>query len=122
MSTIKLKRIYEPSAVGDGYRILIDRLWPRGITKEKAHLDKWMKDIAPSTDLRKWFDHMDEKWTAFSTAYETELKKSEAVPELLDLVQSHKMVTFLYASRDEEHNHGIVLKKFLNKEIDKISS
>lgn len=122
MSKIRLKRIYEPPAEQDGYRILIDRLWPRGITKEEAHADKWMKDIAPSAELRKWFDHMTEKWAAFSTAYETELKNSESVPEILDLIQSHKTVTLLYASRDEEHNHGIVLQKFLNKELDKISS
>lgn len=122
MSIIKLKRIYEPPTAQDGYRILIDRLWPRGVTKEKANVDKWMKDIAPSTELRKWFDHMSENWTAFSTAYATELSNSESVPEILDLIQSHKTVTLLYASRDEEHNHGIVLKRFVNSQLERLSS
>lgn len=122
MAIIKLKRIYEPPAAQDGYRILIDRLWPRGITKEKAHADKWMKDIAPSTELRKWFGHMSENWTAFSNAYETELHNSESLPEILDLIQSHKTVTLLYSSRDREHNHGIVLQRFLNSQLESLSS
>jgi uncharacterized protein YeaO (DUF488 family) len=100
----------------------IKRLWPRGVSKEKANADKWMKDIAPSADLRKWFDHMEEKWTAFSKAYETELKNSDLVTEILDLIQSHETVTLLYGSRDEKYNHGIVLRNFLNKELKKISS
>ena len=119
MSEIKLKRIYEPAAKHDGYRILIDRLWPRGLTKEKAHVDHWTKDIAPSSELRKWFDHMEDKWTGFSKAYKTELKNSESMAEILDLIQSHNTVTLLYASRDEKHNHGIILQEFLTNELAK---
>ena len=112
---VKIKRIYEPYSNDDGYRILIDRLWPRGIKKENSHIDKWLKEIAPSTELRKEFNHMVDKWEQFKVAYHTELKKSSVVGELLDDIKKHGTVTLLYAARDEEHNHALVLQDFIAK-------
>lgn len=110
---IKIKRIYEPPEKADGYRILVDRLWPRGIKKENAHIDVWMKDIAPSTLLRKWVHAAPENWEQFIKKYQAELQGSAAFKEFLSLVEKHKTVTLLYAARDEERNHAIVLKQFI---------
>ena len=112
---VKTKRIYAPYSNGDGYRILIDRLWPRGIKKEGAHIDKWLKEVAPSTDLRKEFNHMVDKWDKFSIAYHTELKNSAALRELLDDIKKHGTVTLLFAAKDEQHNHALVLQQFINE-------
>jgi len=112
---VKIKRIYEPYSKDDGYRILVDRLWPRGIKKENAHIDKWLKEIAPSTELRKEFNHMVDKWEKFKVAYHTELKNSPAVDELLDDIKKHKTVTLLFAAKDEEHNQAVVLLDFIKK-------
>lgn len=112
---VKIKRIYQPYSKDDGYRILIDRLWPRGIKKQNAHIDKWLKEIAPSTELRKEFNHMVDKWEKFKVAYYTELKNSPTVDELLDDIKKHKTVTLLFAAKDEEHNHALVLQDFINK-------
>jgi uncharacterized protein YeaO (DUF488 family) len=114
---IKTKRIYEPYATSDGYRVLTDRLWPRGIKKEGAHINVWMKDVGPSTELRKWFNHEPEKWTQFVKRYQSELKKSLAFKELISLTNSHKTITLLYGTKDEQHNHALVLKNLLNKSI-----
>ena len=112
---IKTKRIYEPYSNDDGYRILIDRLWPRGIKKEDSHIDKWLKEIAPSTELRKEFNHMVDKWEQFKVAYHTELNNSPAVKELLADIKKHRTVTLLFAARDEEHNHTLVLQQFIKE-------
>jgi uncharacterized protein YeaO (DUF488 family) len=112
---LKTKRIYEPFETSDGYRILVDRLWPRGIKKEEAHVDKWLKEAAPSTVLRKWFNHEPEKWKAFVVKYHSELNSSAAFDELLAAVGKHKTVTLLYAAKDEEHNHSLVLKELITK-------
>jgi uncharacterized protein YeaO (DUF488 family) len=112
---IKLKRIYEPKEKADGFRILVDRLWPRGITKEEAHLDVWMKDIAPSSALRKWFAHDPIKWNEFRTKYKAELRQSKNIEDLLALLQQHKTITLVYAATDTEHNHAIVIKEFLEQ-------
>jgi len=112
---VKTKRIYEPYSKDDGYRILIDRLWPRGIKKENSHIDKWLKEIAPSTELRKEFNHMVDKWDQFRIAYHTELKNSTAVDELLSDIKKHGIITLLFAAKDEEHNHALVLQEFINK-------
>jgi uncharacterized protein YeaO (DUF488 family) len=112
---VKIKRIYEPYSKDDGYRVLIDRLWPRGIKKENSHIDKWLKEIAPSTELRKEFNHMTDKWEQFKIAYHSELKNSPAVDELLDDIKKYRTITLLYAARDEEHNHALVLKEFIEK-------
>jgi uncharacterized protein YeaO (DUF488 family) len=112
---IKLKRIYEPYHVADGYRILIDRLWPRGMTKEIAHVDLWMKETAPSTDLRKWFNHEPEKWVGFGKAYRGELKHSMALDGLIKVIEKEKKVTLLYAAKDEQHTHATVLLEFIKE-------
>jgi uncharacterized protein YeaO (DUF488 family) len=113
MSTCKIKRVYEPFAKSDGYRILIDRLWPRGLSKEKAHVDKWLKDVAPSTELRKWFNHEPEKWASFRTRYQAELRGSTAFAELLGDIHAHKTVTLLFGARDEQHNDAVALEGFI---------
>jgi len=116
---IQLKRIYENPEDADGYRVLVDRLWPRGVSKEDAQLDEWCKDIAPSPELRKWFDHDPEKFEDFAKRYKTELAgRKEVVVSLPDITQ-HQRLTLLYAAKDEEHNHAIVLKEFLNTYSDK---
>lgn len=113
--SVHVKRIYEPFSKDDGYRILVDRLWPRGIKKDDAHIDKWMKEIAPSTELRKWF-HSDpeaDHWDQFIKAYNAELEKSDTVEELLADILKHTTVTLLYASKSEEHNHALILLQFI---------
>ena len=117
MPAIHTKRIYDAPSKADGYRILVDRLWPRGIKKESAHIDKWMKDIAPSTELRKEFNHQPEKWAKFIPAYEAELKRSTALDELLADIHKYQTVTFLYAAKDTEHNHALVLQQFINEHL-----
>jgi uncharacterized protein YeaO (DUF488 family) len=112
---IKLKRAYEPHAKSDGQRILVERLWPRGITKEKAKIDLWMKEIAPSPELRKWYAHDIEKWAEFTERYLKELKQNK--DQLLRLQELIKEpVTFIYAAKDEEHNSALVLKDLLEDE------
>lgn len=110
---IKIKRIYEPFDKSDGYRILIDRLWPRGIKKEEAHIDVWMKEVAPSTALRKWFNHDPAKWKTFREKYHNELKDSASLKELFMECSKHKTATLLYAAKDEEHNNAVVLQQLL---------
>lgn len=112
MNTIKIKRVYVKPETSDAYRVLIDRLWPRGLTKEKAALDEWLKEIAPSNELRKWF-HANGDYQSFVVKYKEELKeKEEELTHLKNLFAAHDL-TLLYASRDEEHNHAIILKEIL---------
>ena len=114
MSGIKLKRIYDAPAPEDGYRILVDRLWPRGQRKEAVQLDEWNKDIAPSPALRKWFNHQPERFEAFSAQYQEELEaKAGELDRLRDIART-KQVTLLYAAKDELHNQAIVLKNVLD--------
>lgn len=108
---VQIKRIYEPHAKDDGYRILTDRLWPRGIKKEA--IDKWLKEVAPSTELRKWFNHEQEKWEGFLSRYNEEIKGSSALEELKADIHKHKEVTLLYSARDEQHNQAVALLKIL---------
>ena len=111
--TIQLKRVYELPQATDGKRILIDRLWPRGLTKEKAKIDLWLKDIAPSTELRKWFGHDPAKWNEFKKRYYEELKRNnEVVSKLVELIRNGK-ITLVYGARDEEHNDAVELKEYL---------
>lgn len=116
---ISIKRVFEPASEDDGYRILVDRLWPRGLKKEEAYIDKWLKDIAPSTSLRKWFNHEPEKWSAFEWRYKEELKSNPATDTLIKIITEHPRITFIYAAANQEHNHAIVLTDFLI-EIDKL--
>ena len=113
MASIKIKRIYEPAVESDGFRVLVDRLWPRGIKKENAGIDEWLKAIAPSTDLRKWYHQDLRNWQEFKHKYLLELKDNPAVDELLSLINKHETITFLYAARDEQQNHALVLRDFL---------
>ena len=111
---VTLKRIYEPYGKGDGFRILVDRLWPRGVSKEKAKINLWLKDIGPSNELRKWFNHEVEKWPEFKKRYKQELKsKKELLEELRDARRKHKTITLLYAAKDEKHNEAIIIKDLL---------
>ena len=112
---IKIKRVYEEPAQEDGVRILVDRLWPRGLSKEKAKVDVWMKDIAPSTELRKWFDHDPNKWEDFQQRYKKELKNNKEQVSLLKDYLKKGAVTLLYAAKDELHNEAIVLKDIFGR-------
>lgn len=120
MYEIKLKRIYEPASAQDGYRILVDRLWPRGVTRARAKVDCWMRGVTPTPALRKWFGHEPAKWTEFKRRYLQELRDNrDAVNELIELVKTHRRVTLLYAARDEEHTHALVLAAHLQRRLRK---
>lgn len=111
--SIRIKRVYEHPAADDGCRVLIDRLWPRGLSKDKAALDDWVKDVAPSDELRKWFNHDPELWPEFRRRYRRELDQhSEAVDEIRKLSNSGTL-TLLYGAKDEEHNNAVVLAEYL---------
>ena len=112
---IKIKRVYEQPASDDGSRILVDRLWPRGLTKEKAHVDLWLKEIAPSRELRIWFGHDPDKWNRFRGRYETEIRNNNDLVKLLTDKAKAGMVTLLYAARDNKHNEALALKQFLER-------
>ncbi len=111
---LKIKRVYEKPDKEDGMRILVDRLWPRGLTKEKASVDLWLKGIAPSTELRKWFGHDPAKWDEFRQQYREELKKDKEPTSLLKEQVKKGVVTLVYAAKDEEHNEAFVLKELFN--------
>lgn len=110
---IRLKRAYEAPARSDGQRILVDRLWPRGLTRDKAAVDHWIKEVAPSSELRKWFGHDPERWPEFRRRYRAELKKNPALAELRALARKGS-VTLLYSAKDEQHNQAVVLKQVLD--------
>jgi len=112
---IKLKRAYEKSARDDGERILVERLWPRGLTKLQAKVDLWLKDVAPSTELRKWFGHDPDRWGEFRRRYLKELKSKGDLIKLLKRKAKAGTITLIYAARDEERNGALVLKQFLQK-------
>lgn len=111
--SVRIKRIYDGTSKGDGYRVLVDRLWPRGVSKEKAALDLWLKDVAPSPSLRTWFGHEPERFEEFAAKYVQELDKNPAANELRDIIKRHDAVTLLYAARDPKVNHAVVLKDYL---------
>ena len=110
---IKIKRIYEDASKNDGYRVLVDRFWPRGVSKENANLAEWLKEIAPSPELRKWFDHKVERFDEFSKKYFKELESQSELVENLRKIALQKRLTLLYGAKDEKHNQAVVLKKFL---------
>ena len=113
MTDIRIKRVYEPPARSDGKRILIDRIWPRGMKREDAHVDVWVKDIAPSSALRRWFGHDPEKWAEFRRRYLAELRQNPAVGEFQQLAQERKTITLLFGAKDSLHNNAVVLRDFL---------
>lgn len=114
---IRVKRIYEAPAEDDGVRVLVDRIWPRGISKEGAKLDAWLKDVAPSTELRTWFGHEPAKWAGFRTRYRAELEaQPEAVAAFVAACDAPK-VTLLFAAKDEAHNNAVVLEELLHERL-----
>jgi uncharacterized protein YeaO (DUF488 family) len=115
---LQIKRVYEEAETKDGFRVLVDRLWPRGLSKEKAKVDLWLKEIAPSTELRTWFHKhgTEENFEEFADKYETELKSNSAVQELQDLIKQHKTITLLYGSRETNQNHAKVLVEFMRRQ------
>jgi uncharacterized protein YeaO (DUF488 family) len=112
---MKIKRVYEKPSKEDGKRILVDRLWPRGLTKEKASIDLWLKEIAPTTKLRKWFGHDPDKWKEFQKRYHEELKNNKEPVSLLKEQIKKGKVTLLYGAKDEEHNEALVLQEWLGR-------
>ncbi len=111
---ISIKRAYEPAIKSDGKRVLVDRIWPRGLTKVEAKVDLWLKEVAPSTELRKWFGHDPEKWADFQKKYKAELKGNPALAEL-KAVAKGGAVTLVFAAKDEDHNNAVVLKQILSR-------
>jgi uncharacterized protein YeaO (DUF488 family) len=112
---IQLKRIYDPPASSDGYRVLVDRVWPRGMTKRAAALDEWMKEIAPSTALRTWFNHRVDRWEKFRERYQHELKQHSAELAALRARSAKERVTLLYGAKDSEHNQAVALRAVLDR-------
>jgi uncharacterized protein YeaO (DUF488 family) len=111
----RTKRIYDDYSPQDGFRIFVDRLWARGMKKESAHIDVWLKEIAPSTELRKWFNHEPSKWKEFNSRYKTELKSNPALLTLIELSHQHAALTLLYGAKEEKYNHARVLLEFLKR-------
>jgi uncharacterized protein YeaO (DUF488 family) len=112
---IKVKRVYAPAEPGDGRRFLVDRVWPRGIRKEDAHVEAWLKDVAPSDELRKWFNHAPERWAEFRRRYRRELDSHrDALAPLLEAAP-HSDITLVYGARDEQHNQALVIKERLDE-------
>lgn len=115
--SIKVKRIYASAATNDGTRVLVDRLWPRGVSKDEAALDDWLKELGPSTELRQWFDHDADKWSGFQRRYKAELKSHEDLwMALVERARKHR-VTLLFGARDEDHNNAVALKSFLDAKL-----
>jgi uncharacterized protein YeaO (DUF488 family) len=113
---IRLKRAYEPASNDDGLRLLVERLWPRGVSKKNARIDLWLKDLAPTTELRQWYGHDPARWPQFRKRYRAELKAKGDLPLLLKLVAEDRTVTFVYAAADEQRNSAAALKEFLERE------
>jgi uncharacterized protein YeaO (DUF488 family) len=113
--TIRLKRVYDSPDEEDGFRVLVERLWPRGLTKERARIDLWVKEAGASTELRKWFGHDPAKWEEFRKRYFGELEgRPQVVRQLTEVIREHETVTFLFAAHDQEHNNAVALKEYLD--------
>lgn len=119
MGKILVKRVYEPAAESDGFRVLVDRLWPRGISKADAKLDLWLKDIGPSTVLRIWFNHDPARWKEFQCRYHAELKEKTTFLAIITEQAKTRPVTLLYSAKDEQHNQAVALLRFLMKQLAK---
>ena len=113
ITMVKIKRAYEPPSRDDGKRILVDRLWPRGLKKEDAHIDEWIKEIAPSTELRKWFGHDPEKWERFKTRFFSELREKQDLADGIVNASRKGTVTFLFGSKEERFNNAAALKEYI---------
>ncbi|ULQ61116.1 DUF488 domain-containing protein [Brucepastera parasyntrophica] len=115
---MKIKRVYDTESPDDGYRVLVDRLWPRGVKKENLHYDLWAKDLAPSPELREWFhEDPENRWDSFTERYTGELSSSQSVKDFIRTAGSHKVITLLYAAKDSDHNHAGILKTYLEQKI-----
>ena len=115
MHEVRIKRAYDPPSPDDGLRVLVDRLWPRGLPRAEARIDFWLKEIAPSAELRRWFGHDPVKWSEFRRRYRAELAANlEALEKLLDLLRGQERITLLFATRDVEHNNAVVLQEILD--------
>ena len=112
---IRIKRAYEQPETKDGYRVLVDRLGPRGVSKEEAALDEWAKDLAPSAELRKWFGHDPDLWDEFQKRYRAELKKNDEVDSFIEQHENRKVITLVYGAKDPDHNHALVLQQYLKE-------
>lgn len=110
---VRIKRAYERPEPGDGFRVLVDRLWPRGVARDDARIDLWLKEIAPSAELRKWFNHDPVRWTEFQHRYLFEIEKHPEAIDQLGAATRHASLTLVYGAKDEEHNNAVVLKKFI---------
>lgn len=111
---VRIKRAYETPEKADGFRVLVDRVWPRGVSKADAKLGEWLKDAGPSTELRHWFDHDPEKFDEFADRYRQELKGSESLARLRQLCREHDVVTLVYGAKDTEHNQAVVLRDLVS--------
>lgn len=114
---IKVKRIYDPPETGDGYRILVDRLWPRGMSKDRAKVNLWLKEISPSNDLRKWYGHAPEKWAEFKKRYSQEIRERKEEFDLLLKKAREGTVTFLFSSQEKKLNNAAALKEFVERKL-----
>ena len=112
---IRLKRAYDPPKKQDGYRVLVDRVWPRGVRKEDARINRWLKELAPSTDLRKWFGHDPAKWEQFRERYWEQLDRQPEAVDLLRRRSDGKLVTLVYAAKDRQHNNAVALQQYLSR-------
>jgi len=117
--TINLKRVYNNPLPDDGHRVLVDRIWPRGISKETAQINEWLKDIAPSNELRKWFNHDPHKWEKFKKRYFAELKDNKDVLENIYSIAKKHHITFVYSAKNEKFNNAVALKEYIEKKMRK---
>ena len=120
MGQVDIKRVYEQAADEDGVRILVDRLWPRGVSKERAALTGWLKDVAPSPDLRRWWHHDPDRFEDFARRYRTELDGNPALEDLLGIVREHDRTTLVYAAKDPAVNHALILRDYIRQALEKV--
>ena len=119
MGQVDIKRVYEQAADEDGIRVLVDRLWPRGVSKERAALSGWLKDVAPSPDLRRWWHHDPDRFEDFARRYRTELDDNPALEDLLSIVREHDRTTLVYAAKDPAVNHALILRDYIRQALKK---
>ena len=119
MGQVDIKRVYEQAADEDGIRVLVDRLWPRGVSKERAALSRWLKDVAPSPDLRRWWHHDPDRFEDFARRYRTELDDNPALGDLLSIVREHDRTTLVYAAKDPAVNHALILRDYIRQALEK---
>ena len=119
MGQVDIKRVYEQAADEDGIRVLVDRLWPRGVSKERAALSGWLKDVAPSPDLRRWWHHDPDRFEDFARRYRTELDDNPALGDLLSIVREHDRTTLVYAAKDPAVNHALILRDYIRHALEK---